>query len=122
MGAVVRRPEQAALGTGDQQLDQTPFGLEIDARRLAAPKAQTRLPERRATQLSTRLTKHKDHVARGAGMTGDRAIDVRQQPNHSDDGRGMYGSGGTFVIEGDVAATYCSPQAAAPLPTPPPSS
>src|SRR6267143_99557 len=39
-------------------------------------------------------------------MAGDRAIDTRQEPNHSDDGCRVHRSCGAFVIEGHVAPRH----------------
>src|SRR5207248_677373 len=104
MRAVMGGTKQPALGAGNEQLDQTPFGLEIDARRLAADEIQTRFPECGATQLGASLAEHKYHVARVPCMAGNRAISARQQPNHSDDRCWIDGAGWALIVERDVAS------------------
>ena len=63
MRAVVRRPEQPALGARHEQLDESALGVEIDTRRLSTDEVMTHLPVRRPAQLVTRLAEHEDDVA-----------------------------------------------------------
>src|SRR5439155_12551973 len=103
MRAVMRGPEQAALGAGDEELDETLLDLEIHARRLPADELLTDLPVRRPPQLGACFAEDVDTVARCARVTRHGAVGPREQSDHPHHRCRIDSACRTLIVERQVA-------------------